>query len=220
VNNERGALEENSLFRTAFQDARYALRLLRRSPIFTSIAALSLAIGIGANTTIFSVANALLLRPLPGLTQADRLVDIGRTQNGRGFDTTGYPNYRDVRERTTTLSGVYAIRLEPQVMSLSTGTGSADRVYGTMVSGNYFSVLGTRAVRGRLFTDADGQPESGSATVISYELWQRRFGGDPLIVGKTITLTDLRVISSSGPPRCRAPDRPSWPSIFHSMETV
>jgi putative ABC transport system permease protein len=176
------------LFQTALQDARYALRLLRRSPAFTCIAALSLAIGIGANTTIFSVANALLLRPLPGLTRADRLVDIGRTQNGHGFDTTGYPNYRDVRERTTLLSGVYAIRLEPLAMSLS-AAGGAERVYGTLVSGNYFSVLGTRAVRGRLFTDADDKPESAAATVISYELWQRSFAGNASIVGKTITIT-------------------------------
>lgn len=176
------------MFQTAIQDARYALRLLRRSPAFTVIAALSLAIGIGANTTIFSVASALLLRPLPGLAQADRLVDIGRTQNGRGFDTTSYLNYRDMRERTTTLSGVYAIRLEPQVMSLS-GADGAERIYGTMVSGNYFTVLGTRAVHGRLFTDADDRPESAPATVISYELWQRRFAGDPFIVGKTITVT-------------------------------
>ena len=175
------------MFQTALQDARYALRLLRRSPVFTAIAALSLAIGIGANTTIFSVASALLLRPLPGLAEADRLVDIGRTQNGRGFDTTGYPNYRDIRERTTTLSGVYAIRLEPQVMSLS-GADGADRVYGTMVSGNYFNVLGTRAARGRLFTDTDDRPESAAATVISYELWQRRFAGDPQILGRVVPL--------------------------------
>jgi putative ABC transport system permease protein len=176
------------VFHTAVQDARYALRLLGRSPVFTATAVLSLAIGIGANTTIFSVANALLLRPLPGLARANRLVDIGRTQNGRGFDSTGYPNYRDVRERTTTLSGVYAIRLEPQVMSLASADG-AERVYGTTVSGNYFTVLGTEAVRGRLFTDNDDRPESAAATVISYELWQGRFGGDPLIVGKTITIT-------------------------------
>jgi putative ABC transport system permease protein len=176
------------LFQTTRQDARYALRLLRRSPVFTGIAALSLAIGIGANTTIFSVASALLLRPLPGLAHVDRLVDIGRTQNGRGFDTTGYPNYRDIRERTTTLSDVYAIRLEPQVMSLS-GAAGADRVYGTTVSGNYFTVLGTHAVQGRLFTDGDDRPDTATATVISYELWQRRFAGDRTIVGRTITIT-------------------------------
>ena len=75
------------MFETAWQDVRYGFRLLRRSPLFTMIASLSLAIGIGANTTIFSVASALLLRPLPGLADPARLVDIGRTQNGRDFDT-------------------------------------------------------------------------------------------------------------------------------------
>ena len=176
------------MIQLAVQDARYAVRLLRRSPVFTTIAALSLAIGIGATATIFSVANALLLRPLPGLAQADRLVDIGRTQNGRGFDTTSYPNYRDVRERATTLAGVYAIRLEPQAMSLS-GRDGAQRVYGTFVSGNYFSVLGTQPAYGRLFTDADDTRGNATTTVLSHDLWQRRFAGDPSIVGRTITIT-------------------------------
>ncbi|HET7619967.1 MAG TPA: ABC transporter permease [Vicinamibacterales bacterium] len=174
---------------TWFKDVRYAARLLARSPLFAATAALSLAIGIGANTAIFSVASALLLRPLPGLSDAAGLVDIGRTQNGRGFDNTSYPNYADVRERVTTLTDVYAIRLEPQPMSLA-GNGGAERVYGTAVSGNYFSVLGTQPVRGRFFTDADDTIGSAPATVISYELWQRRFAADPAIVGRTVTLTN------------------------------
>ena len=94
------------MLETLLQDARFALRLLRKSPLFTLTAALSLAIGIGANTTIFSVANALLLRPLPGQVAPDRLVDLGRTQRGEGFDTVSHPFYRSVRERTTTLEGV------------------------------------------------------------------------------------------------------------------
>ena len=142
------------MFETAWQDVRYGFRLLRRSPLFTLTAVLSLAIGIGANTTIFSVASALLLRPLPGLAEPDRLVDIGRTQDGGGFDTTSYPNFQDVRQRATTLSDVYAYRVEPQPISLSDGQ-EAERIYGSPVSGNYFRTLGSTPARGRLLNDGD-----------------------------------------------------------------
>jgi predicted permease len=171
---------------TAWQDVRYGLRLLRRSPLFTATAALSLAIGIGANTTIFSIATALLLRPLPGLADPARLVDIGRTTNGQGFDTATYPNYKDLRERVTTLSELYAYRVEPQPVSLSDG-GDAERIYGAPVSGNYFRALGTVPAAGRLFTDDDDRENAPAAVVITYELWQRRFGGAPDTVGRTIS---------------------------------
>ena len=127
------------MFESAWQDVRYGFRLLRRSPLFTLTAMLSLAIGIGANTTIFSVASALLLRPLPGLADPGRLVDIGRTQEGRRFDTSSYPNFRDVRERTTTLADVYAYRIEPQPISLGDGQ-EAERIYGSPVSGRLVPV--------------------------------------------------------------------------------
>ena len=102
------------MFDSVLQDVRYGWRLLRRSPLFTVTSALSLAIGIGANTTIFSAASAMLFRPLPGLDDPARLVDIARTQNGKGFDNSSYPNFRDLRARVTTLSDVYAIKLEAQ----------------------------------------------------------------------------------------------------------
>lgn len=173
------------MFESWLQDSRYALRLLRKSPIFTVTATLSLAIGIGANTTIFSLASALLLRAQPGLSEPNRLVDIGRTQRGSGFDTVSYPNYRDVRERTRTLQGVYAYQIEPHPMSLG-GHGDAQRVYGLLVTANYFSVLGARPVAGRLLEDPDDQRPAGQPiAVIGYELWQRRFGGDRAIVGQT-----------------------------------
>jgi predicted permease len=176
---------------TAWQDVRHGFRLLRRSPIFTLTAALSLAIGIGANTTIFSIASAMLFRPLPGIVEHGRLVDIGRTQNGRDFDNSSYPNYRDIRARVTTLTDVYAIKLEAQPMGLG-GRDGAERIYGSIVSGNYFSVLGTRAHAGRLLSDADdeGAPGSHPVMVISYELWRRRFGGDPALVGQTVPLNN------------------------------
>ena len=174
------------MFETAWQDVRYGLRLLRRSPLFTATAALSLAIGIGANTTIFSVASALLLRPLPGLAEPARLVDIGRTTNGSGFDTATYPNYKDLRERVTTLSEIYAFRGEPQAISLADGN-DADRIYGMPVSGNYFRALGTTPAAGRLFIDDDDRENGAPVVVISYELWQRRFGGAPDTVGRTVS---------------------------------
>ena len=169
-----------------WQDVRYGLRLLRRSPLFTITAALSLAIGIGANTTIFSVATALLLRPLPGLTEPGRLVDIGRTTNGQDFDTATYPNYKDLRERTATLSDLYAVRVEPLPISLSDGN-DPERIYGVPVSGNYFRALGTVPVTGRLFMDDDDRENGPPVAVISYELWQRRFGGAPDTVGRTVS---------------------------------
>ncbi len=177
---------------TLLQDVRYALRLLRRSPLFTATAALSLAIGIGANATIFSVVSAMLLRPLPGLAQPSHLVDIGRTQDGSGFDTVSYPNYRDVRVRATTLSDVYAYRVEPQPISLADGR-EAERIYGAVVSGNYFRSLGTTAIRGRLLNDADDRTGGPSVAVISHEFWQRRFGAAEDTVGRTVTFNGVPV---------------------------
>ena len=175
------------MFDSWIQDVRFAGRLLRQSPLFTLTAAVSLAIGIGANSTIFSVASAMLLRPMPGLADSERLVDIGRTQGGRGFDTVSYPNFTDFRERTKLLDDVFAIRLEPQPMSLA-GPDGADRVYGTTASSNYFTVLGTRPHLGRLLRSSDDEGGGQLVAVISHALWERRFGGDPGLVGRTIAL--------------------------------
>jgi len=168
-----------------WQDIRYGLRLLRRSPLFTATALLSLAIGIGANTTIFSLVSALLLRPMPGIVEPDRLVDIGRSQEGRGFDNSSYPNYRDVRERATLLSDVYAYRFDVQPVSLGDAT-DAERIFGMPVSGTYFHALGVTPAHGRFFTDNDDRLDGPPVAVISYELWQRRFGGADDAVGRVV----------------------------------
>ena len=184
-----------------WQDVRYGIRLLRRSPLFTATAVLSLAIGIGANTTIFSVANAMLLRSLPGLADPARLVDIGRTDNGDGFDTVSYPNYRDVRDRATTVADLYAYRVEPQPLSLG-GEHEAERIYGSIVSGNYFHALGAIAARGRLLNDADDRAGGPHVVVISYELWRRRFGGAADTVGRVVTINGFPItIVGIAPPQ-------------------
>ena len=177
------------MLESVLQDVRYGWRLLRRSPLFTVTSALSLAIGIGANTTIFSVASAMLFRPLPGLDDPARLVDIGRTQSGTGFDNSSYPNFRDLRARVTILSDVYAIKLDAQPMGLG-GQDGAERIYGSQVTANYFAVLGTKPVLGRLLIDEDdrGAPGEHPVLVISHELWTRRFAGDRDIVGKTVPI--------------------------------
>ena len=175
-----------------WQDIRYGLRLLRRSRLFTATAVVSLAIGIGANTTVFSVVNAMLLRALPGLADPARLVDIGRTQNGESFETISYPNYEDVRRRLTGVADVYAYRVEPQPASLG-GEHEAERIYATPVSGAYFRALGTAAARGRLLNDADDRSDGPHVAVISHELWRRRFGGADNAIGRVVTLNGFPV---------------------------
>ena len=179
------------MFDSWLQDMRFAVRLLRKSPLFTLTAALSLAIGIGANSTIFSIANAMLFRTMPGIEAGDRLVDIGRSRRPGEFDTMSFPNYADVRDRVTTFSGVYAFTPEPYPISLG-GRQEAERVYGALVTTNYFTVLGTKAHLGRVFVDTDDKgPGANPVTVISYDLWQRRFAGDEGLVGRTIMLNGI-----------------------------
>ena len=176
------------MFDSWLQDLRYAVRLLRRNPLFALTAVLSLAIGIGANTTIFTIANALLFKPPLGVADASRLVDVGRSQDGQGFDNDSYSNYLDIRARNTVFSGMYAYRLGPEPMSLR-GKDGAERIYGEMVSTNYFNVLGTPPHIGRLFTSDDSeQPAATPLAVLSHRFWMRRFNGDPAIVGQTLVL--------------------------------
>jgi hypothetical protein len=121
------------------------------------------------------------------LADPGRLVDIGRTVRGEDFDTVSYPTYLNVRDRATSLSGIYALELEPRAMSLG-GRGEAERVYGALVSGNYFSVLGTTPELGRTLHAADDEAGGRQVVVISRDLWERRFESDTALVGQTIIL--------------------------------
>ncbi len=170
------------------QDLRYALRLLRRNPLFTLTAALSLAIGIGANTTIFSLATALLFQPPAGVVDANRIVDVGRSQDGEGFDNNSYPNFFDVRARNRVFTDVYAYRMDPQPMSLGNPSG-AERIFGGIVSNNYFDTLGVQPGLGRLLSRNDPAAAGASPLVVlSHRFWARRFNSDPSIVGRKLDL--------------------------------
>ncbi len=202
-----------------FVDFRHALRLLARSPLFTATAVLSLAIGIGATTTVFTLADALLLRRPIGVTEPDRVVDIGRTRRGREFDNGSYPNYRDIAAQAKSVS-VYAIDLEPSSVALG-GESGAERVYCTVVSGNYFQLLGVTPQAGRLLTpDDDRAPGASTVTVLSDRLWRRRFNADRSIVGKPIVLngTPFTVIGVA-PPGFRGTTLLS-PELWAPMTTV
>jgi predicted permease len=176
------------MFDATVQDAKFALRLLRKSPVFTLTAAASLAIGIGANATIFSVGSAMLLRPMPGIEGTDRLVDIGRHRGDDEFDTVSYLNYKDLRDRNSSFTGIYAYLIEPSPMSLA-GDNEAQRIYGTLVTGNYFETLGVRPHLGRLLRHDDDRALGASpVAVLSYDMWTARFASDPQIVGRQLTL--------------------------------
>ncbi len=169
------------------QDLRYAVRMLLNKPGFTIIAVLALALGIGANTAIFSVVNAVLLRPLP-YRQPDRLVMLWQKLGG----ATAYPqipcsapDYLDYRDQTQTLENVAAF--ENANFTLTTRTGS-ERVSGSLVSSNLFPLLGISPLRGRVFTAAEDQFGHDNVIVLSYGAWQRRFGSDPDMLGKTLVL--------------------------------
>jgi len=170
------------------QDLQQAVRTLVKSPGFTIVAVASLAIGIAGNAAIFSVADALLLRPLPGVSNPDRFVEIGRTVRGNPIDTMSYPNFADLRERNTVFEGLAAYRPTANAFGL-TVEGTAQQAFGTPVSANYFAVAGVGMALGRGFgTDDDRIDNLQSVMVLSHHLWERRFNRDAAVLGRTVRL--------------------------------
>ncbi len=173
---------------TLWQDLRYGIRLLAKNPAFTVVALLTLGLGIGANTAIFSVINAVLLRPLP-FPGADQIVIVWRLEPKRGV-TYGYlsaAQYLDSRERNHSfeqmaawLGGFYNL----------TGEGRPAEVWGAQTSANFFDVFKMRPVLGRSFLPDEEQPGHEQVVMVSYRLWQERFGGSPDVIGKSITIDD------------------------------
>ncbi len=167
------------------KDLRYALRSLVKRPGFTIVAILTLALGIGINTTVFSLANSVFLRQLP-VASPQNLVWIFSDRD----NPTSYPEYLEYQEQTELFDGVMAY----EWVGLNLGSnGQSERVEGTLVSGNYFDVLGVKAELGRTFVpDEDKTPGASPVAVISHNLWQRRFNSDATVVGKSLVLNGVQ----------------------------
>jgi putative ABC transport system permease protein len=184
---------------TVYRDVSYALRTLRKTPAFTLVCVLTLGLGIGASTAIFSVVNCVLLRPLP-YPNHERLVRIGEVHPGNGcglcgnFGNATYANFNDVERAAATVQNISAFR---EWSFNLTGDGEPEQVPGALVSGNFFAALGSKPVAGRMITPEDDAPGADNhVAVLSYALWQRRFGADRGIVGKTLRINaeDYRVL--------------------------
>jgi predicted permease len=175
--------------RTLLADLRYGLRLLRQAPGFTLIAICALALGIGANTAIFSTLDAVLLRPLP-YDDPDRVMMVYEDATAIGFarNTPAPANYIDWRAQNHVFTDMAATR--GRSMNL-TGDGSPEQIYGQAVTPNFFSVLGARPVMGRTFTEQEDR-DAAQVVLISYGLWQRRYAGDAGALNRPILLNDAR----------------------------
>jgi len=170
------------------QDCRYGVRVLRKSPGFAAIAVLTLALGIGANTTIFSWINSTLLNPVPGLTRSSEVVSLALSKPDENPFPFTYPDLEAMRDGQQSFTGIAACSFAQ--MSLK-GKSKPQRVFGMLTSANYFDVLGVRPIIGRGFVpDEDTKPGGAPVAVISYRLWQNHFGANPNIEGQTIEINE------------------------------
>ena len=170
------------------QDVRYGFRQLRRNPGFTAVAVITLALGIGANTTIFSFINALLLRPPSGIEEPNRLVSVwNRMPDGHSMQFS-YPDYLYFRNHNNVFSGLLAYSSDPDLASW-TRSGQSRLILARLVSANYFSLLGVKPGLGRGFLPVeDKEAGSQAVAILSHAFWKQNFGADPRLIGKTIVL--------------------------------
>jgi len=171
---------------SVLRDIRYAFRNFLKRPGFSAIAIVTLALGIGANTAIFSLVNTILLRPLP-VSHPEQLTEVyGTFHNGADYTIQSYLNYKDYRDRNDVFSGLIAYRFAPISVSHE---GRNERLWGYLVSGNYFDVLGIQPFMGRYFApEEDKTLGTHPVAVITYACWQRRFGSDASIIGRSVLL--------------------------------
>ncbi len=187
------------------QDLRYSARMFLKNPGFTAVAIITLALGIGANSTIFSFVNGVMLRPLP-YRNPERLVLLDETAPKRGIDSmnVSFPNFADWRERNQVFEGIAAFIEGSYTL---TGKGEPEQFPAARISHGLFEILGVAPVEGRTFRPEEDIRGQDMAVILSHGLWQRRFGSDPQVIGQTITLGDRpRTIIGVMPPGFRFPE--------------
>ena len=170
------------------QDTKYGARMLRKSPGLTAVAVLSLALGIGAISTIFSFVNGIMLRPLP-YPGSERLVLLDETALKRGITSMGvsYPNFLDWREQTQAFEDIACYQQRGFAIA---GGAEPEQIKGQMITHGLFEILGVAPIQGRTFTADEDQPDHDDVVILSYGLWQRRFGSDPRAIGQTVMLNN------------------------------
>jgi putative ABC transport system permease protein len=186
---------------------RIAARMLAKTPAFTLVAILALALGIGASTTVFSAANAVLVRPWPYLKDDGRVVCFSHYFNKQAEQDAGlsYPDYIDFKEQTTTLEGIGA---SEDATFILTGSEKPERYLGSFISADMFSFLGVEPFLGRLFRPEEDQPNAQPVALLGYDVWATHFGSDRTVVGKIVTLNGKRAtIIGVMPPGWRFPTR-------------
>ena len=218
---EPGGPTQGNVFGDLAQDVRYGARVLFKNPSFTLIAVIALALGIGANTAIFTVVNAVLMRPLP-YKDPDRLMTVWEDASKVGFphNTPAPPNFIDWRDQNQMFEGMAA--LHRQTFNL-TGVGEPERIDGRRVSWNVFTLVGVEPQLGRVFAPEEDQAGGNKVVILSHRLWRRRFAGDPAIVGKNLTLNgQSHTVVGVMPQRFEfpTPDDELWVPIAFSSDEL
>ena len=191
--------------RTLWQDLRYGARILLKNPGVTAVAVITLALGIGANTAIFSVVNAVMLRPLP-YKNPDRLVSLWANVPEHGRWRTTPANFFDWKKQNAVFEDMAAFYASKWTL---TGDGEPEQLMGSIVSAGYFAVVGAEAMLGRTFLPEEYEPGKNQVVIIAHALWQRRYGGDPKIINKAITLDGRSyIVMGVMPPGIY----PAWPT--------
>jgi macrolide transport system ATP-binding/permease protein len=215
---EQAGWIDSEWYRDLSKDLSYGLRTLGRSFSFTIVAVLSLAVGIGANSAIFSIVNSLLLRPRP-VANPEQIVELYTGEREKPYETCSYPSDVEFRDRNAVFTGLAAYGIRQFRFG---DANEVEQIWGEVVSGNYFDVLGVRAVEGRTFLgQEDLEPGRDPVVVIGHRLWQRRFSADPKVIGRAVVINGQKLtVVGVAPPQYTGAFRGLASEVWVPMMTL